>query len=178
MNTVLLSNDGEILESGRVISEGSLRYLNHRIELETGQTLRSYFLMLDRYASYQKLNPFLTEYMDAFHGTDPAGCKTDEFDHLELNKCIEMIGFPGEPRLEIFSALEGVSGDRTCTLSSAEMACLLDMPIRLGHLKHVIFGDSVYIFRFDTIFNLFEYIDTIAWELSFQRKPVICQLRR
>mgnify|MGYP001070394922 CR=1 FL=1 len=58
------------------------------------------------------------------------------------------------------------------------LPCLLDMPLRLGKLRHVIFGDRVDLFEFDTVFNLFELIDGIAWELSFQNLPQTCDIRR
>ena len=51
-------------------------------------------------------------------------------------------------------------------------------PVRLGSLRHVVFGDSVDVFEFDTVFTLFEFIDGIAWELSFQNTPITCELRR
>ena len=50
------------------------------------------------------------------------------------------------------------------------------MPLRLGKLRHVIFGDLVDSFEFDTFFNLFELIDGIAWDLSFHNRPRACQL--
>ncbi len=39
---------------------------------------------------------------------------------------------------------------------------LLDMPLRLGKLKHIVFGDKVDLFEFDTVFTLFELIDAIS----------------
>ena len=47
---------------------------------------------------------------------------------------------------------------------------------KLGVLKHVIFGDKVDVFEFDTVFNLFEFIGGIIWELSFQGTPKECAL--
>jgi hypothetical protein len=55
---------------------------------------------------------------------------------------------------------------------------LLDLPVKLGRLKHVIFGDRVDIFEFDTVYTLFEFIDGIAWELSFHGTPKQCEIRR
>ena len=52
------------------------------------------------------------------------------------------------------------------------------MSLKLGRLKHVVFGDKVDIFEFDTVFTLFEFIDGITWELSFHVTPEQCELRR
>ena len=50
------------------------------------------------------------------------------------------------------------------------------MPLKLGMLKHIIFGDKVDVFEFDTVFSLFEFIDGIVWELSFHGTPKECAL--
>jgi hypothetical protein len=52
------------------------------------------------------------------------------------------------------------------------------MPLRLGKLKHVVFGDKIDVFEFETVFSLFEFIDGVAWELSFHGAPEACELRR
>jgi hypothetical protein len=87
-----------------------------------------------------------------------------------------MIGFPGDPRLEIYNTLCGVRGKETCEIKSFHLDNLLDMPLKLGLLKHIVFGDKVDIFEFDTVFSLFEFIDGVAWELSFQGTPKECAL--
>ncbi|NJL58913.1 MAG: hypothetical protein HC887_03960 [Desulfobacteraceae bacterium] len=89
-----------------------------------------------------------------------------------------MIGFPGEPRMEIYNSFHGVFGKEHFELKLYKPEGLLDMPIKLGRLKHIVFGDKVDIFEFDTVFTLFELIDAVAWELSFQTGPMECQLRR
>ena len=52
------------------------------------------------------------------------------------------------------------------------------MPVKLGKLKHMVLGDQVDIFEFETVFSLFEFIDGIAWELSFHGIPESCEIRR
>ena len=52
------------------------------------------------------------------------------------------------------------------------------MPVKLGRLKHMVLGDQVDIFEFETVFSLFEFIDGIAWELSFHDIPESCEIRR
>ena len=105
-------------------------------------------------------------------------CLTESIDKLELRKTVEMIGFPGEPRLEIYNSFQGIRGDESCEIRSLQFDSLLDMPVKLGKLKHMVFGDKVDIFEFDTVFTLFEFIDGIAWELSFHVAPTECALRR
>jgi hypothetical protein len=55
---------------------------------------------------------------------------------------------------------------------------LLDTKVRLGKLRHVIFGDQVDVFEFDTVFTFFELIEGIGWELGFHGTPRECQIRR
>jgi len=55
---------------------------------------------------------------------------------------------------------------------------LLDLPVELGNLKHVVFGDQVDIFEFETVYTFFEFLDGIAWELSFLGTPKQCETRR
>ncbi|MGD8258472.1 MAG: hypothetical protein PVH56_12955, partial [Desulfobacterales bacterium] len=64
----------------------------------------------------------------------------------------------------------------TCELKSFHMQSLLDIPLKLGMLKHIVFGDKVDVFEFDTVFSLFEFIDGIIWELSFHGTPKECAL--
>ena len=59
-----------------------------------------------------------------------------------------------------------------------QLDSLLDLPLKLGKLKHIVFGDRVDIFEFDTVYTLFEFIDGIAWQLGFHAAPEQCELRR
>ena len=96
---------------------------------------------------------------------------------IQFSKTVEMIGFP-EKRLEIYNSFSGVYENETYEIRSLQLDSLLDLPVKLGRLKHVIFGDSVDLFEFDTVFTLFEFIDGIAWELSFHVIPTQCEIRR
>jgi hypothetical protein len=89
-----------------------------------------------------------------------------------------MIGFPGQPRLEIYVTLYGLAGDEPLELKTFQVESLLDIPMRLGGLKHIVFGDTVNVFRFQTVLCLFEFIEGIAWQLSFHGTPRECALRR
>ena len=72
-----------------------------------------------------------------------------------------------------------ITGGTALLANMVEMAeQIFDMPVRIGKLKHVVFGDKVDVLEFDTVFNLFEFIEGIVWQLSFHRSPKECALRR
>jgi hypothetical protein len=108
-----------------------------------------------------------------------SGCCCDDFDGLEFTKTIEMVGFPGEPRLEFYTSVKGKKKElQQMSIRNYPLNLLLDLPISLGKLKHIVFGDLIETFEFDTVITLFEFIDGIVWELSFRILPEKCQLRR
>ncbi len=177
MNTISLKQDGSILLKGKTVATELLKVLGFRVELDEQYTLRSYFEMLEKYSLLLELNDFFPVYREQFRDSPKSGCCLAGIEHLEFSKTIEMIGFPGK-RLEIYNSLMGIYGKETCEIKSLQLENLLDLPVKLGRLKHVIFGDQVDIFEFDTVYTLFEFIDGIAWELSFHGTPKQCEIRR
>lgn len=153
-------------------------FLSHPVDLDSGFTLRSFFRMVERYELLTKLSAFLPDCVSRYRACPAADCIIDAIDHLEFCKTIEMIGFPGTPRLEIYNSLNGVHHGQSCEIRMFALEHLLDMPVRLGVLKHVIFGDKVDVFEFETAFNLFEFIDGVVWEMSFHGTPKECGLGR
>jgi len=178
MHAVTLTAEGTILEEGRPAGHDPLVYLSYRIELEAGYTLRSFFRLFARYGDLARLSPFLADSMKRYRESPESGCVYPGFDRLELSKTVEMIGFPGDPRLEIYMSFQGVSGEEVEELKFVPLESLLDMPVSLGLLKHIIFGDKVDLFEFETVYTLFEFIDGILWELSFHGTPARCEIRR
>ncbi len=178
MNTIILHTDGQISHNGNIVESEALMFLPFKIELEDGFTLRTYFRMPEKYPLLGKLSMFFPDLMKQYLKSPVSGCVADGIGHLELSKTVEMIGFPGEPRMEIYNSFHGVFGKEHFELKRYKLEDLLDMPVKLGRLKHIVFGDKVDIFEFDTVFTLFELIDAVAWELSFQTGPMECQLRR
>ena len=177
MNTITLEKNGSIDHNGTRVKSDILSHLSSQIVLEEGYTLRSFFQMLDQYKLLIDLNDFLSTYTEQYRNCPPEGCAAGANDYLEFSKTVEMIGFP-EKRLEIYNTFSGVFENESFEIRSLQLESLLDLPVKLGRLKHVIFGDSVDIFEFDTVFTLFEFIDGIAWELSFHVTPAQCELRR
>jgi hypothetical protein len=176
MNKITLKNDGSLSDKGKIVQTDPLMYLNYGVELEDGYLLRSFFRMLANNTLLIRLNAFLPDCMQQYHACPQNQCVSAEIEYLELTKTVEMVGFPGEPRLEIYHSLYGIRGEETCEVKSQRLESLLDLPLKLGALKHVIFGDKVDVFKFETVFNLFEFIDGIVWELSFHGTPKACAL--
>ncbi|MFO7707768.1 MAG: hypothetical protein R6V84_06320 [Desulfobacterales bacterium] len=178
MNTVILKSDGALAHDNTSVAEDPLMLLGHKVELGRGYTLRSFFRMIERYPVFTKLNAFLPECLEQYRGCPAGECLAPGVGRLEFFKTVEMMGFPGEPRLEIYHTLCGVEGKETCEIKAFSLENLLDLPVQVGKLKHVVFGDKVDVLEFDTIFNLFEFIEGIVWQLSFHRSPKECALRR
>ena len=176
MNQITLHSDGSIVKSNKVVPSDSLMILGCRVELGQGYTLRSFFRMFEKYTLLDKLDAFVTDCLQRYRECPRDECTSDDIDHLEFSKTIEMIGFPGEPRLEIYHTLCGVLGTEHLEIKSFHLESLLDMPLKLGILKHKVFGDKVDVFEFETVFNLFEFIEGIIWELSFQGTPKECAI--
>ena len=176
MNQITLLNDGSIIESNKIVPGDSLMILGCQVELGQGYTLRSFFQMFEKYELLVKLDAFVADCMQRYQGCPKTHCVSDDIDHLEFYKTVEMIGFPDEPRLEIYHTLCGVRGTETLAIKLFHLESILDMSLKLGVLKHIIFGDKVDVFEFDTVFNLFEFIGGIVWELSFQGTPKECAI--
>jgi hypothetical protein len=178
MNTVSLKSNGTLFCDGKPVVDEPLMCLGMRIVLDEGVRLRSVFRMIESYPLLARLNAFLPTYLEQYRQMPSDGCICDDFDCLVFSKTVEMIGYPGEPRLEIYSSLKGEGGDTPCEIRNYELEHLLDMPLQLGKLRHIVFGDRVEEFAFGTVFNLFEFIDGIVWELSFHGTLRACALRR
>ncbi len=177
MNRVKLKKDGFVEHKDTRVESNILRFLSSQIGLEEGYTLRSFFQMLDHYRLLVDLNTFFPAYTAEYRRCPPEGCSVAVPEYLNFSKTVEMIGFP-EKRLEIYNSFSGVYENEIYEIRALQLDSLLDLPVKLGQLKHVIFGDSVDLFEFDTVFTLFEFIDGIAWELSFHVIPNQCEIRR
>jgi len=178
MNTVSLKKNGTLFCDGRPVSDEPLMCLNLRLVLEDGVTLRSLFQMIERYPLLARLNAFFPTYLEQYRAMPEEGCACDAFSALTFSKTVEMIGYPGQPRLEIYTTLKGEGSGDSGEIRNYELEHLLDLPLRLGKLRHIVFGDKVDQFEFATVFNLFEFIDGIVWELSFHGTLRACALRR
>lgn len=179
INTVCLKSDGSLSVRGEGdAGSAPIRRLSSRITLHEDYTLRSFFRMLEAYPVLTELTAFLPELLRRYRGCPPEGCTCGAVDSLEFGKTIEMIGFPGDPRLEIYAVFQGIRHGKPVEIKFFDIDLLLDMPVVLGKLRHVIFGDQTETFEFETVYTLFEFIDGIAWALSFHNAPEQCGIGR
>lgn len=177
MNAVTLKKDGSIQLNEKTVVTDALDLLSFQITLDETYTLRSFFKMVNKYTLFARLNAFFSDYTEQYRRCPPQGCDAGLLDYLEFGKTVEMIGVP-DKRLEIYNSLFGVQANETSEIKSMQLASLLDVRLKLGKLKHIVFGDRVDIFEFDTVYTLFEFIDGIAWQLGFHATPEQCELRR
>ncbi|MDJ0783232.1 MAG: hypothetical protein QNJ22_14740 [Desulfosarcinaceae bacterium] len=178
MEQVILDEDGGLNSSdGRAVTD-ALTVLGHALALAEAVTLRSYFRMLHRYPLLTRTSPFFPDLLDQYKKLPAADCRYADCDRISFCKTIEMIGFPGEPKLEIYLSLSGckAEGEDRLDLKLVPLGRLLDMPLDLGQLRHVIFGDNIDTFVFDTVYTLFEFVDGVAWQLGFQSAPEACHI--
>lgn len=179
MNEITLTSEGIILSDAKPVEAGRpLMFLSAQVKLASDCILRSYFKLIENYPLLSELNPFFPASLEQYRKSPAGGCREPSLDYLLLTKTIEMIGFPGNPRLEIYHALHGLKGADFHEIKDYPLESLLDMPLRLGKLKHIVFGDKVDLFEFDTVFTLFELIDAVIWELSFHGTLLACDIRR
>lgn len=176
MRPVNLQPDGTVVYDDKAVATDALMYLGYQAVLAEGYTLRSFFRLLATYAPIARINPFLPSFLEHYRICPSENCRFDGIDALELNRTVEMVGFPGDPRLDIFVTLSEVPTNDVLDLRTLWLENLLDLPLRLGNLKHIVFGDKVDTFAFETVFNLFEFIDSIAWQLSFHSMPRECSI--
>ena len=176
MNIVRLKEDGTLHLKDRPISDDGLTCLGFQVELASGCTLRSFFLLLESHRALQRLNPFIPSYFEQYRKSPAHSCIFPGVDYLALGRIVEMTGYPGPASIRIYVSLDGIVQGRSCAIKSAGIQQLLDMPLQLGRLQHRVFGDQVDTLEFDTVFNLFELIDGICWELSFHNLPEQCRL--
>jgi hypothetical protein len=177
MEFITLKKDGSINQNGKTIKSVVLNLLSSQISLEEGYSLRSFFEMLEQYPLFSELSAFFPMYTEQYRSCPQNGCDAGFFDYLEFGKTVEMIGVP-DKRLEIYNSLVGLQANEASEIRSLQLHSLLDLPLKLGKLRHIVFGDKVDIFEFETVFTLFEFIDGIGWELSFHATPEQCELRR
>ena len=105
MDSVCLNTDGTIDTIRKGDQAALLSCLARQVELAPGYTLRSFFRMLDTYGALVQLNAFFPDLLDQFHKGPEDGCRVSGIDWLVLEKTVEMVGFPGEPRLRHLPAL-------------------------------------------------------------------------
>lgn len=181
MESIRLTPDGRILEREKEIPGSGLEVLSRTIDLAPGFTLSSFFALLRNYPDLVRLSEYLDPLLKMAAAVAPADVqnfKTQDIQGLVFYKTIAMKGFPGTPRVEIYNSLKGIRDTEKTVLKFFQVESLLAHSLVLGELTHVIFGDGQDSFSYDTSYSLFELVEGIAWELSFNFNPLQCTLRR
>ena len=177
MEKIILTDDGSILKRGRTFTGNPLSLLSSLVELAPGFTLAGFFNMVARHRVFLGMSELLVPLAQMAAGGENPCPKTGEIDGLVFYKTVAMKGFPGTPGVDIYNSLKGVKADETVGLKFFQMESLLEHDFCLGALKHIIFGDPQDMFTYDTQYSLFELIEGVAWELSFNFNPLQCAIR-
>lgn len=179
MDEVILNAEGMLLDQGGAEEFDALHALGARVALAPGYCLRSFMRMLGRHPVLLRLNDFAPEFAAQAGSWPTSGCHPAGLERLELCRVVELIGHPGPPKLEIYHTLRGaIAGGQDMEIKGYQVEMLLDVPLVLGQLRHVVFGDRVQEFSFETVCNLFEFFEGVIWQLAFHGTPRECALRR
>ncbi|MGE4552288.1 MAG: hypothetical protein AB7D57_04205 [Desulfovibrionaceae bacterium] len=176
MNRITLLRDGGVTSQGQPIQGPVLRFLRCAVELAGDYTLRAFFLMIGRYPELGELSEFMPSLLARAASAGPGERRVEGVDRLTLLRTVEMVGFPGKPRMEIYTSLLGDGPSGRMEVRLLQIEDLLDTPLTLGPLRHVVLGDSMDIFEFETEYTLFDFIEGVSWELSFHGTPLSCKI--
>ncbi len=176
MEKICLTKEGAILKKNKAVTGNVFSLLSHTIELAPGFTLASFFALISQYPCLIKMSELLDTYL-TMATASPQFPQTREIEGLVFFKTIAMKGFPGKPGIQIYNSLKGIKNNQTRDLKFFQMESLLEHELILGELKHIIFGDGQDMFTYETFYSLFELIEGITWEMSFNFNPLQCSIR-
>lgn len=177
MEKISLTKEGIILKKNRPVTSPVFSLLSNTIDLDPGFTLASFFTLVRQYPELIQLSELLDTFLAMKDKAGQGFPRTLEIEGLVFYKTIAMRGFPGKPDLQIYNSLKGIKGGRTTPLKFFQMESLLEHELKLGELKHIIFGDGQDMFTYETFYSLFELIEGITWEMSFNFNPIKCSIR-
>ena len=178
MEKIFLNKNGLITKNGKKLTTSVLKVLGNTIEMDEAFTLNSFFMMVSQYPDLKNISEILEPLLEIFSKNGGSGFKTEELESLLFYKTIEIKGFPGSPSLSFYTSLKGVFSKKRLDLKFFHLENLLDHKLSLGKLNHVVFGDREDVFQYETFYTLFELVEGIAWELSFNFNPLECSIRR
>jgi len=177
MDPLMIHEDGTLTQRDKPLKGSVLSSLSGPVTLGPGTCLYSFFRMLDRYPVLTQISEMLPALARICQKAAP-GQTTPELERLLFYKTVEITGFPGPASLNIYHSLRGEAGGEIRELKFFHLETLLDLPLGLGRLNHIVFGDTEDSLQFDTHYTLFELVEGIAWELSFNFNPLECSIRR
>ena len=178
MEKIFLHKNGVITKQGKKLTASVLKLLGNTIEIDEVFTLNSFFMMVKKYPDLKNISEVLEALLEIISKNCSSGFKTEELESLLFYKTIEIEGFPGTPSLNFYTTLKGVSNTNIIDLKFFHLENLLNHKLKLGKLKHVVFGDKEDAFQYETFYTLFDLVEGIAWELSFNFNPIECSIRR
>ncbi|MCP3940444.1 MAG: hypothetical protein GY710_03055 [Desulfobacteraceae bacterium] len=177
MEKITLTKEGLILKKKTAVTVDVFSLLSNTIELEPGFTLASFFALISQYPELIKMSQLLETFLTMVKAGNGQFPKTLEIEKLVFFKTIAMKGFPGKPGIQIYNSLKGIKDNQTKILKFFQMESLLEHELILGDLKHIIFGDGQDMFTYETFYSLFELIEGVTWEMSFNFNPLQCSIR-
>jgi len=177
MDKICLTKEGVILKKNKPVTGNVFSFLSHAIDLGPGFTLASFFAMVSRYPELIKMSELLDTFLTMAAKGEGQFPRTRKIKGLIFFKTIAMTGFPGKPGIQIYNCLRGITDNQTKPLKFFHMESLLAHELILGDLKHIIFGDGQDMFTYETCYSLFELIEGITWEMSFNFNPLQCSIR-
>jgi hypothetical protein len=178
MEKIFIDKNGMISKKGITTGNAVLKLLGNHIETDKDFTLNSFFMMIKQYPGLMNISEMMEPILEIVSETGYSGIRSNEINSLLFYKTIEIKGFPGSPSLTFYNTLKGITDKKTKGLKFFHLETLLDHKLKLGKLKHVVFGDEEDIFQYGTFYTLFELVEGIAWELSFNFNPLQCSIRR
>ena len=163
-------------QAGEPLGADPLASLGSSLTLDQDCTLRSFFRCIEAYPDLIRLSPFSSTCLEEVALWPSSDCTTPRLRNLELMKRVELIGAPGERSLQIYCLFYGAGEEKDHDVKEFTYGQLLDQPLSLGPLRHVVLGDTLDSLDFATSYTFFEVVDTIIWHLSFQGAPDKCTL--
>lgn len=184
MSEIILTQQGELLKQNGNPAPDPLTVLGARVELGEGVCLRSVLKLLARHPELQRLSEFGPGLAAQLAAWPAEGCLAPGLERLEFARVVEVIGYPPPARMEIYHVLRGRlatggdDGGEDVEIKSWQVEQLLDVPLVVGPLRHVVFGDRMDHTPMLSDCTLFDLLDGIIWQLAFHSTPRECALRR
>lgn len=166
-------------------------YLDKKIKIDDGYTLRDYFKVFKNFDGLALLDGFIYDYLEYIDKCPIENCINDDINYIELYKVCEVEKWEKDRIMDVYCSVHGINkNDKECeyySLSFIKLEELLDTPIKLidGKCKIVTsycdYSDDNKIendmeifnknFNFKSHVTLYDFMKSIIWELSFYGTP-------
>lgn len=150
--------------------------LRIRLEFDGDVTLRSFFRLLKRDPLARELVPGLGDAPAKAEACPASDCRYPGLEVLRPGKCVELMGFPGTPRADVYFAVEGV-GDELSELRFFRPWDMLDILLQTGTARRVLLGETVTASDAEASFTVFDLLEDMGREPGFQGGLLTCSLK-